>query len=188
MINIEKILTKRHSRVYHSNDFINLHKHEPDWSPVKVSGQDPVYLPPTHTEKHELLYSPDTVSILVVRHPLIRLVSAWNEKFHKDYKYGYSMFRREHNLRFYAKQNATDHWISNGLKFFKSKFKLSFFLRLVRKELLKAFMTLLGGLLSIRIRIRTSIFGHNLICALLAEQNLATLLKAVLKVVKKSKS
>ena len=49
-------------------------------------------------------------------------------------------------------------------------------------------MTLPGGLLSIRIRIRTSIFGHNLICALLAEQNLATLLKAVLKVVEKSKS
>ena len=127
---------------FYCPNFRTISQHEPDWSPVKVSGQDPVYLPPTHSEKHELLYSPDTVSILVVRHPLIRLVSAWNEKFHKDYKYGYrqdspnyslwsdsigkfkvslisnpgnSMFRREHNLRFYAKQNATDHWISYGL-------------------------------------------------------------------------
>ena len=75
-----------------------------------------------------------------------------------------------------------------GLNFSKANLNYYFFPSLVRKELLKVFMTLLGGLLSIRIRIRTSIFGHNLICALLAEQNLATLLKAVLKVVEKSKS
>jgi len=87
-------------------------KLEPDWSPDKVSGQDPVYQPPSPSERHELLYSPDTVSILVVRHPLIRLVSAWNEKFHRNYKYGYSMFRREHNLRFYAEDVDQDHWIS----------------------------------------------------------------------------
>ena len=49
------------------------------------------------------------------------------------------MFRREHNLRFYAKQNATDHWISNGFKFFKGKFKLLFFSFPGQKRTLKSF-------------------------------------------------
>jgi hypothetical protein len=35
-------------------------------------GQDPVYQAPTPMERHDLLVSPETVSILVVRHPMIR--------------------------------------------------------------------------------------------------------------------
>jgi len=84
----------------------------PGWSDKRIRGEDPVYahLPPE--EKRKLLYSPETVSILVVRHPFIRLISAWNEKFHRDYQYGYSMFRRERNLQKYAKERDATHWIS----------------------------------------------------------------------------
>ena len=93
---------------------VALHKkiNGPSWSDSRVRGEDPVYAHLSPEEKRKLLYSPETVSILVVRHPLIRLISAWNEKFHRDYRYGYSMFRREHNLSKYAKEKDETHWVS----------------------------------------------------------------------------
>ena len=93
---------------------VALHKkiNGPNWSDSRVRGEDPVYAHLSPEEKRKLLYSPETVSILVVRHPLIRLISAWNEKFHRDYRYGYSMFRREHNLSKYAKEKDETHWVS----------------------------------------------------------------------------
>ena len=74
-----------------------------------------VYQPPSQADRHHLLNSPSTVAVIVARHPFIRLISAWNEKLNRNYQYGHSMFHREHNLRHYARDHVTSHYIRKQL-------------------------------------------------------------------------
>ena len=91
---------------------VKLHnRHDEDWSDRRVRGNDPVYQPPSQPERHQLLNSVDTVAVIVARHPFIRLISAWNEKLNRNYQYGHSMFHREHNLRHYARDHVSSHYI-----------------------------------------------------------------------------
>ena len=133
---------------------VKLHgRHDEDWSDRRVRGNDPVYQPPSQPERHQLLNSPDTVAVIVARHPFIRLISAWNEKLNRNYQYGHSMFHREHNLRHYARDHVSSHYIR------------CVSVVMFRSSLLLASAISPDGLHLKTIATKTNTFDHNRTCA-----------------------